>query len=180
MAPLKVSISWRSRAAHISKREKTLPLEAWLPILRTPGVRFVSLQYGDVAAELDHLQRTAGISVIADAAIDPLADLEAFVDQVAANGYLVDFRQQHHGSCGRRARKSRCWTLVSAAAQGGRRYWFSVAPRQSLVPVDAPVPPIARRRAGRDSLRSASAPRSRSGWGALRSRCASQKTASPR
>jgi hypothetical protein len=51
---LKVGISWIGGVRKTRREMRSLPLEAWLPILRLTGVSFVSLQYtadaGDAAA----------------------------------------------------------------------------------------------------------------------------------
>ncbi|MFH1044952.1 MAG: hypothetical protein V1796_07925 [Pseudomonadota bacterium] len=43
---------------------RSLPLARWLPILRTPGVRFVNLQYTDSSEELAGIRATTGIEVV--------------------------------------------------------------------------------------------------------------------
>jgi len=45
---LKVGISWRGGTYKTRSPLRSVPLEQWLPVLRTPDVRFVSLQYGAV------------------------------------------------------------------------------------------------------------------------------------
>jgi len=48
---LKVGISWRGGTFKTRSPKRSIPLEDWLPILRTPGARFVSLQYTAGAGE---------------------------------------------------------------------------------------------------------------------------------
>ncbi|MGE0714990.1 MAG: tetratricopeptide repeat protein, partial [Alphaproteobacteria bacterium] len=76
-----VGISWTSTAS----RFKTTGLADWAPLLRAAPARFVSLQYGDHAAEL----AAAAVPVEHDPAIDPLADLDGFAAQVAAMDLVV-------------------------------------------------------------------------------------------
>ncbi|HYC49397.1 MAG TPA: tetratricopeptide repeat protein [Burkholderiales bacterium] len=58
-----VGVSWRG-GTHASRQPlRSIPLEAWLPILRLPGVRFVSLQYGDAAGPLDALFAQHGVRI---------------------------------------------------------------------------------------------------------------------
>jgi len=63
---LTVGISWRSMNLAVGRlRHYTTP-EEWAPVLATPGVRFVSLQYGDeqqVRAELRDLAERTGATV---------------------------------------------------------------------------------------------------------------------
>lgn len=61
---LTVGISWRggTHASRVALRSLSLP--DWLPVLRTPGVRFVSLQYGaQVAADLHAFEAQSGIRI---------------------------------------------------------------------------------------------------------------------
>ncbi len=51
---LKVGISWRGGTHKTRSPLRTLPLSAWSPILGVEGVRFVSVQYGDVREDLEH------------------------------------------------------------------------------------------------------------------------------
>lgn len=59
---VKVGISWRGGAPGTRERMRSIPLEAWLPVLRDPGAVFVSLQYTDCAAELAELRERHGIA----------------------------------------------------------------------------------------------------------------------
>jgi ADP-heptose:LPS heptosyltransferase len=58
----KVGISWRGGLATTQRSFRSIPLAAWLPILSTLGIDFVSLQYGEVDAELGVL-RASGASL---------------------------------------------------------------------------------------------------------------------
>ncbi len=85
---LLAGIAWHSRNAEMGHL-KSMSLEAWWPVLETPGVVFVDLQYGDTAAERAALEAAAGISVVHDAAVDQMADLDAFAAQVAAMDLVI-------------------------------------------------------------------------------------------
>jgi hypothetical protein len=61
---LKVGISWRGGTYKTRTSKRSIPLEHWLPILRVPGVQFVSLQYTkDTAGELSALREAHGVEV---------------------------------------------------------------------------------------------------------------------
>jgi hypothetical protein len=60
---LKVGISWRGGTSKTRIRSRSIPLADWLPVLQQHGVDFVSLQYGDVADELEQLQQQHGIAL---------------------------------------------------------------------------------------------------------------------
>jgi len=62
-AGLKVGLSWRG-GTHTTRRQlRSLTLPDLLPILRVPGCRFISLQYGEAQAELERLRAAEGIEV---------------------------------------------------------------------------------------------------------------------
>lgn len=58
---LRVGISWRGGTPATRSAMRSIALESWLPVLKTPGVCFVDLQYGDHAAEIDAMAQTHDI-----------------------------------------------------------------------------------------------------------------------
>ena len=60
---LKVGISWQGGTRKTRRRVRSLPLMRWQPILRTPGVHFINLQYTDSYAELAELYDVAGVKI---------------------------------------------------------------------------------------------------------------------
>ncbi len=56
----KIGVSWRGGIATTRRHLRSFALEEFLPVLRQPA-RFVSLQYGDCAAELQTLEREHGV-----------------------------------------------------------------------------------------------------------------------
>ena len=83
-----VGISWRSINPEIGA-QKSIPLATWLPLLKTPGMTFVNLQYGDSRAEVEDLRRAHGITLVNDPDIDSLGDMERVAAQVAAMDHVV-------------------------------------------------------------------------------------------
>jgi hypothetical protein len=80
-----IGISWSS----INPR-KTLPsLVQWAKLLREVDATYVSLQYGDVAADIAELSRLSGRNVIHDRSVDSLLDLDLYAAQVAAMHAVV-------------------------------------------------------------------------------------------
>jgi tetratricopeptide (TPR) repeat protein len=77
---LKVGISWRSRVMNASRARLCVPIEAWEPVLRTPGVQFVNLQYCNWEDDLAEARRRFGVCVHH---FDDL-DLKDALDDVAA------------------------------------------------------------------------------------------------
>ncbi len=60
---LKVGISWRGGTKQSRLSLRSIPLDAWLPILKQDGIAFISLQYTDCRAELADLDRDHGVRV---------------------------------------------------------------------------------------------------------------------
>jgi len=83
-----IGISWRS-GSHGLSTQKSISLAQWLPILSNPDVAFLNLQYGNVDDELRLLKEQTGIDIFCDPDIDPLQDMDAFVDQVAAVDMVI-------------------------------------------------------------------------------------------
>ena len=81
-------LSWRSKNENFGD-EKSMTLAQLLPVLQTPGVRFVNLQYGDVSAELAQLKAEHGIEVLQYEDVDTLNDLVGLADLVAACDSVV-------------------------------------------------------------------------------------------
>ncbi|WP_374448904.1 tetratricopeptide repeat protein [Stella sp.] len=83
-----IGISWRSTNPRFGVR-KTFELPGWAPILAAPGAVFVSLQYGDVAAETAAAATATGARILADPEVDSLVDLDLYAAQVAAMDLVV-------------------------------------------------------------------------------------------
>ncbi len=81
---LKVGISWRGGKDAETRRQRSIPLELWRPILQVPGVRFVNLQYGSSAAEAALVRNRFDIPLDDGADCDPLLDLDDFTAKIAA------------------------------------------------------------------------------------------------
>lgn len=79
---LLVGISWRSFNV-MTADNKSLPLSGWRSILTVPGIKFVSLQYGDVSSEVEHAQKNIGVKIQTEPYIDPVNDLDEHLAQVA-------------------------------------------------------------------------------------------------
>jgi len=83
-----IGLSWRS-SNRFSAKEKSLPLQALTPLLRSPDWAFINLQYGDTDADLAQLRRQGTAPLIEDPEINPLGDQDAFAAQVAAMDAVV-------------------------------------------------------------------------------------------
>lgn len=74
--PPAVGLTWRSRAKATERRRHVAGLAAWRPILQTPGLRFVNLQYGVTEAELAEARALAAGEVLEAPGLDLFNDLE--------------------------------------------------------------------------------------------------------
>ena len=109
---LVVGVAWRS-GNPTSCAARSIPLALWHEILAVPGCRFISLQYGDVAAELD-ADAVARERLTVDREIDPLVDIDAQAAQIAALDLVITIGNataQLAGALGRE-----CWTLLPFVA----------------------------------------------------------------
>lgn len=106
---LVVGLSWRSFGVNTADH-KSLTLDMLRPILSVPGVRFVSLQYGDVGAELKQFISTTGLKISCEPGIDPVTDLDGHLAQVAAMDLVISSSN----------------TTVHAAAAQGIPTWCAV------------------------------------------------------
>lgn len=82
----KVGLLWKSGSTLGARHRYFSAFEQWAPVLATPGVTFVSLQYGDCAAELEQARRELGVDIWTPPGIDLKQDL----DDVAALSCALD------------------------------------------------------------------------------------------
>jgi tetratricopeptide (TPR) repeat protein len=79
---LRVGLSWRGGTPSTRTSERSLSLDALLPVLRTADCEFVSLQYGDARAEVAEANARLGtdIRVFDPADIDDYEDLAGLIE----------------------------------------------------------------------------------------------------
>ena len=82
----KVGLLWKSAIGKDARHRFFSPFEAWAPVLATPGVSFVNLQYDDCSEELAMAERDFGAKIWQPPGIDLKQDL----DDVAALGAALD------------------------------------------------------------------------------------------
>jgi Flp pilus assembly protein TadD len=104
---LNVGLVWAGNRKHLNDRNRSIPLSAFEPLRRIPGLRLISLQKGDAAGEA-----TASASGMVDWTSDlsDLAETAALVDNLDLV-ISVDTSVAHlAGAMGKRA-----WTLIPFA-----------------------------------------------------------------
>jgi hypothetical protein len=83
-----VGLCWRSTSP-ANGVMKSIPLETLAGALAIPGVRLLSLQYGDTRGERDALRRATGLEVVADPEIDTFHDIDNLAALIAACDVVV-------------------------------------------------------------------------------------------
>lgn len=126
---LLVGIAWGSVAPNNGAR-RSADLAFWTPLLRTPGVRFIDLQYGDTQVARELVAQNLGVAIVHDDEVDQLADLDAFAAQVAAMDLVISVANTTAHMAGALGVPS--WVLLSAAADwrwfdDDRARWYADA-----------------------------------------------------
>ena len=138
-AGLKVGLSWRGGRPHTNQAQRSIELEKLIPLLATPGARFVSLQYTDCRDELDRLRARHGITLTHwQEAIDDYDETAALVGALDLVISVQTAVVHLAGALGRPA-----WVCVSSMpewrymADGERMPWYpSVRLFRQRVPRD--------------------------------------------
>ncbi|MBF0380938.1 MAG: tetratricopeptide repeat protein [Magnetococcales bacterium] len=84
-----VGISWHSNKSADFLTKKSVDLQLLYPLLKTPGVQFVNLQYGDTTREINKSAKECGVKIVQDKSVDQLTDLDGFAAQVAAMDLII-------------------------------------------------------------------------------------------
>jgi len=84
-----VGICWRSMVMGAKRGKYYSPIDMWGPVLTTPGVTFVNLQYGDVTTELALAQEKFGVTIHNFADINLKDDLDGAAALTAACDLVI-------------------------------------------------------------------------------------------
>lgn len=82
----RIGLLWKSAVLAAGRQRQFSSFEAWEPVLRTPGVTFVNLQYGDCEPEISLARERFGIEVWNP----PKIDLKQDLDDVTALSCAMD------------------------------------------------------------------------------------------
>jgi tetratricopeptide (TPR) repeat protein len=83
-----VGLSWRSPKARLDAH-KSIDIRHWQPVLAQPDCQFVSLQYGEAAADLATAKALFGVDIHSDEHIDVFNDIEGLAAQIAALDQVI-------------------------------------------------------------------------------------------
>jgi tetratricopeptide (TPR) repeat protein len=108
-----VGICWRSMMMTNKRGKYYSALNEWEPLLKTPGVTFVNVQYGDCADELAFAQERHGVTIHSMAGLDLKNDIEGAAALSAALDLVI----------------SAPTAAAATAASVGTETWFLTAGR---------------------------------------------------
>jgi hypothetical protein len=122
-------LSWESKKKDIGA-QKSLKLIDLLPILEMPNMEFVNLQYGEVSAQLDELERNTGIIIHRNDAIDNFSDLDGLACLIDACDIVVSTSNTTAHLAGALGKE----TYILAPSKGKAQLWYWAEPKnhQSL------------------------------------------------
>ncbi|MGE3332030.1 MAG: tetratricopeptide repeat protein [Rhodospirillaceae bacterium] len=83
-----VGISWISKNQTIGSN-KTINLADWIDIFRTPGIKFVDLQYGNTAAERAEFEKRFGITLHHIEGLDLKEDIDGLASLIGACDLVI-------------------------------------------------------------------------------------------
>jgi hypothetical protein len=109
----KVGVCWRSMMLEAKRAKYFSPIEGWAPLLKTQGVSFVNLQYGDCAEELARAREEHGIAIHRIEGLDLRDDIDGTAALCAALDLVV----------------SAPTAAAATAASVGAKVWFLAAGR---------------------------------------------------
>ncbi len=72
----KVGLLWKSLVMDAERSRWFAPFPAWAPVLSTPGVRFVNLQYGETGPETAWVAAELGVELWTPPGLDRLNDMD--------------------------------------------------------------------------------------------------------
>ena len=106
-----------------------MTLEELLPIIQTPGIEFVSLQYGDVKQEIESFNQKHGVRVLECQSIDNLKDIDGHAALIDACDFVVTVSNTSAHIAGAIGKKT---YLLYPKGTGALWYWSNQKLGQSI------------------------------------------------
>jgi tetratricopeptide (TPR) repeat protein len=110
----KVGLLWKSLNLTSERARQFSPFDAWRPILETPGITFVNLQYGDCSDEIAVAKAEFGVEVWQPPGIDLKQDLDDVTALCRAVDLVVGFSNATTNLAG--AVGTPLWMITNVAA----------------------------------------------------------------
>ncbi len=107
-----VGICWRSMLINAQRHKYYSALDLWEPILKTPGVTFVNLQYGDAQEDIARVETLFGVPIHQIQDLDLKQDLEGAAALSAACDIMIGAPTAAAAMAG--AVGTETWFLVTA------------------------------------------------------------------
>ena len=82
-AGLKVGISWQAGKLAKETSRRSIPLSQWGPVLKTPGVCFINVQYGEHQQEIEAAESKHAVQIHHWPDVDPVSNLDDFAAMIA-------------------------------------------------------------------------------------------------
>lgn len=109
-AKLIVGIGWKGGSGAVRRKGRSMDLSLWKNILSIPGITFVSVQYGEVKADIAAARAATGAEIIYDETVDPLKDMDISAAQIGAMDLVISATNAGVHTAG--ALGVPCWALV--------------------------------------------------------------------
>ena len=109
----KVGLCWRSMMLGAKRAKYFSPIDHWGPILKTAGVAFINLQYGDCAEEIARAEAQFGVRIHSIEGLDLKDDIDGSAALCAALDLVL----------------SAPTAAAATAASVGAEVWFLTAGR---------------------------------------------------
>ena len=109
----KVGVCWRSMMLEAKRAKYFSPIDGWAPLLKTEGVSFINLQYGDCAEEITRARDSHGVTIHQIEGLDLRNDIDGTAALCAALDLVL----------------SAPTAAAATAASVGAKVWFLAAGR---------------------------------------------------
>ncbi|MDH5216780.1 MAG: tetratricopeptide repeat protein, partial [Gammaproteobacteria bacterium] len=85
---IKIGISWQG-GKRVDPVKRSIALDDWLPILKTPNCVFMDIQYGDTREARNIFEKKHGINIHCFAQCNPLEEQDDFASQLTALDLVI-------------------------------------------------------------------------------------------
>lgn len=108
---LRIGIGWKSaRTVASASHRKNIDLNALAPLLTHPNSACISLQYGDISADIDRLRTHTGADLYVDPQVNATDDLDTLIAQIASLDLVISTSNSAVHMAG--ALGIPCWLLL--------------------------------------------------------------------